>query len=313
MKYIRPEELAQSFKQFAPNMAVTHGQFEFNVPGLIEDMEWNHMDQLHRPHIHKTYQEVARLACGKDFAISLTRWGKFPLFITVSDIRIKPGLFYQCMTIAGIVYVHFVISMEERNEVVYSKLEWHITSHKWLKFLHKPLHKKFLALNIRLQDEDDQIRKQRYQLRKKGYEFSLEPMDYYSSNNLRHHTIYPNLPQGAAVNVSELLDGTVKTYELGKMSFLIKRKSNEYLIWPEVCPHEGANLALGKECDVNKIQCPWHGLKFSAVVLSSAKQESRGFGFNFKFDGAFIHIDKILLAKDKDNTVKEVTTVLDVS
>lgn len=293
MKFIKPEDLRQSLDNFAPRMAVTHGQYVFSVPGLLEDMEWNHMDQLHRPYIHKTYQEVARLACGKDFAISLTRWGKFPFFITVSDVRLKPGLFYQCMTIAGLVYVHFVISMQEENEIVNSKLEWYITSHKWLKFLHKPLHKKFLALNIRLQDEDNQIREQRYSLRKQGYQFSLEPIDYYNSNDLRHHTIYPDIALNNSVDLSNLMEGERKTFIVDKLGFLIKKSGKEYLIWPQVCPHEGANLELGKECDKNRIQCPWHGLRFAGIALSPTKNQGSGYGFHFTLNNHKMVINKL--------------------
>jgi hypothetical protein len=305
MKFIKPEDVAQKLQTFAPNMAVTVGKFEIDVPGFLEDMDWNHMDQLHRSHVHNTYDEAVRIAVGKDFAVSLTRWRKIPLFITVSDIRIKPGLFYQCMTIAGLIFVHFIISMEEVNEVVHTKLEWNITSHKWLKFLHKPLDKMLTKLNTRLQIEDSQIRKQRYHLRKNGYCFASDPADYYSSNNLRNNTIYPELPELSAILLSQFEEGVIQRTSLGKVGFLIKKTTDEYLIWPEVCPHEGGDLLSGKLIDKNQLQCPWHGLRFSAIVVSKQQAQARGYGFDFCLIDDSIKINQISVVP-RYQTVAEV-------
>lgn len=291
IKFIKPEDLTNELKNFSANMAVTYGQFEIDVPSLLEDMEWNHMDQLHRPYIHNTYQEAIRLAFGNDFAVSLTRWGRWPFFITVSDVRIKPGLFYQSMTLAGIFFVHLIISMSEANEIVHLKAEWYITSHKLFKFLHKILSKKFYKLNERLQIEDNQIRSHRYALRKKGYKFGVNEINYYHSNLMRHNTIYPALPLNAAIQINNLSIDEMTTQKLGELDFLIKRThNNHYLLWPAACPHEGGNLALGKPCANDQIQCPWHGLRFSAVNLSAQESFKEAYGFEFELREECIYI-----------------------
>jgi len=294
MKFVDPAAIVDQLKKFSPNNRVTKGVFEFEVPGLLEDMEWNHMDQMHRPYIHDTYQRVVRIALGKDFAVSLTQWQRVPLFITVSDVRIRPGFYYQCMTIAGLIYVHIHISMKEENEIVKSKLEWHITSHKWLKFLHRPLSNKFYKLNTRLQIEDAQIRTQRYALRKVGYQFASCPVDYLSSNILRRNTIYPDLPvDNMGVQLNELPLDTIVTRAIGVVQFLIKKSADQqYAIWPAACPHEGGDLAQGKQCDKNQIQCPWHGLKFSAVIISAAHPVVTGYGFEFSLKDDVLYVRK---------------------
>ncbi|OGT35021.1 MAG: hypothetical protein A3F11_07385 [Gammaproteobacteria bacterium RIFCSPHIGHO2_12_FULL_37_14] len=283
MKYIKPEMLESEYKNLAPNLVITKDCFEIDVPNFLVDMEWNHMDQLHRPYIHHTYEESIRIALNKDFAVSLTRWKRIPLFITVSDIRIKPGMYYQIMTIAGLILVHLVISMEETNEIVHLKIEWFISSHKWLKFLHKPLSKKFFRLNTRLQAEDDQIRKQRYELRKKGYHFASDPVDYYTANTLKCNTIYPTIADKLTINMEHLLPDQLTKFIVGAHSFMIKKNNaNEYFIWPAVCPHEGGDLLKGKACDQYKIQCPWHGLKFTAAQLSKHTPQAVQYGFNYR-------------------------------
>ncbi|OGT60185.1 MAG: hypothetical protein A3F14_02125 [Gammaproteobacteria bacterium RIFCSPHIGHO2_12_FULL_43_28] len=286
LKYIKPDLLEGQYKSFAKNVAVTKDNFSIKVENTLADMEWNHMDQLHRPYIHHTYEEAVRIALGKEFAVSLTRWKRLPIFITVSDIRIKPGLYYQIMTIAGLIFVHLVISMHEENEIVTLNIEWNIVSHKWLKLLHKPLSRKFFKLNTRLQEEDAQIRTRRYALRKKGYRFASDPVDYLSANLTMRNTIYPALPEAAVISLDPLPFNQLTKIELGENVFLLeKQQSGELLIWPSVCPHEGGDLSAGKVCKNNQIQCPWHGLRFSAVKLSHQSPAAENYGFSFELQG----------------------------
>jgi hypothetical protein len=293
MKFIKPEEIGKKLQTFSSNLAVTKGQFEIDVPGFLDDLAWNHMDQLHRNFIHNTYEEGLRIATGKDFAVSLTRWRKIPIFITVTDIRLKPDLFYQCMTIAGLIFVHFIIALEQENEIVHVKLEWHITSHKWLKLTHKILSKMFTKLNTRLQKEDSQIREQRYKLRKQGYHFASDPADYYTSNNLRQNTLYPDLPTISEIDITNMAEQVINKTSVGEVGFLVKKNAGEYLIWPEVCPHEGGDLSAGKQCEKNQIQCPWHGLRFSAIVLSAQQAHGQGYGFEFHLVEQRIQVKKV--------------------
>jgi nitrite reductase/ring-hydroxylating ferredoxin subunit len=294
MKFVKPEDITNRLRTFSANMAVTTGQFEIVIPGYLEDLEWNHMDQMHRKHIHNTYAESIRIATGSNFAISLTKWEKIPLFITVTDIRLSPGLFYQCMTIAGLIYVHLTLTMNEKDEKVYETLEWNIISHKWLKFLHPILNRKFIKLNTRLQIEDTPIREQRYKLRKNGYKFIEEPVNYYNSNSLKYNTIYPKLPDVAEINVTGFIKERINKVYLNQVGFLIKKVEDEFLIWPLVCPHEGGDLSLGKHCEKKQIQCSWHGLRFTALTLSANVDKASGYGFEFNLDNSIIRVSKIL-------------------
>ena len=72
---------------FDSTYAVTRGEFSIDVNCPLADLEWNHMDQLHRQYIHNTYQKNLRIALGREFAVSLTRWGRWPFLITVTDVR----------------------------------------------------------------------------------------------------------------------------------------------------------------------------------------------------------------------------------
>lgn len=282
IKYLTPDDLHEQIKSFTTGMAVTKDSFELLVPNCtLEDFEWNHMDQMHRPSVHNTYEKGVRIALGEDFAVSLTQWKKWPLLITVSDIYVAKGLFYQTLTIAGILVLHSIISMEADGDSVKLKDEWFIASHRFFKFLHKPLHKKLYNLNKRLQDEDAQLRNGRFELRKQGYRFKTDQPNYYNSNVLGLNTIYPTLASQAGFAIDDLT-AEPQVRKVGNIEFLAKKDDKgQYLVWPAACPHEGGPLNAGKVCDT-QITCPWHGLRFTGVTLSATHPEGSRYGFEYR-------------------------------
>jgi len=280
LKHISPGNLYERINQFMAGMSVTKGSFELLVERCtLVDIEWNHMDQQHRPSIHNTYEKGLRIALGSDFAISLTQWAKWPFFITVTDVYVDRGLFYQSLTLAGIIFIHSVISMEERNDSVLLKHEWYMASHKFFRFLHKPIDKKLLKLNVRLQQEDEQLRQGRFELRQQGFTFRSDPPNYNSSNTMSANTIYPQLDLESFFSVDDVTSESFK--KVGKLEFIVKKdESGSYLIWPAVCPHEGGPLKQGKICNTHII-CPWHSLRFAPVKLSCDATFGAKYGFEY--------------------------------
>ncbi len=136
VRYISPDQLLREIKVLHKGMAVTTGSYEVLTEGEVRDLDWNHMDQSHRPFVHETYREALRLCVGQDFALSVTKWGKMPIFVTITDVRLKPGLFYQCFCIFSIVYVHSVIQMVAEGPNVRQRIDWYIASHPIFRFLH---------------------------------------------------------------------------------------------------------------------------------------------------------------------------------
>lgn len=281
IKYLRPPQLFEAMQNFNASHSVTRGEFSIKVPSLLQDMEWNQMDQLHRPHMHHTYQESIRIALGRDFASSLTRWGRWPFYITVTDMRVDKGVYYSNFTLAGVLFVHNIITFTEENEVVTLKHEWFISSHWLFKPLHYVISRMWYNLNVRLQQEDALIRAQRYKLRKQGYSFlsDSESPDFCTANMLTNNTVYPELPESASIDISALGVDQRMGYEAGAVEFIVQRKQNEILVWPSACPHEGGELAKGKLHDDCRMECPWHGLKFNAARLSEAEPTTERYGF----------------------------------
>jgi hypothetical protein len=310
IKFVSPDDLHQQIQTFTKGMAVTRSCFEFVIPRCTQqDLSWNHMDQLHRHSVHNTYEKGMRIALGKDFALSLTQWSKWPLFITVSDVRLAENLFYQSMTIAGVIFLHSIISFEEMgNNTMKLKNEWFIGSHKMFRFMHKFLDKKLFTLNERLQHEDAQIRNGRFDLRNKGYTFRSDPPDYYSSNRLGANTIYPPILGSSSFALSYFTDEPTQV-ALGSMEFILKREQDKFLLWPAACPHEGGPLLQGKICSL-QITCPWHGLKFKAAVLSATTPHALQHGFEYRLSKDQIHVQKITSNKV---AMSEVEDALEIS
>lgn len=293
IKHLTPENLYAQLCQFTSGMAVTKGEFELIVDKCtLEDIEWNHMDQMHRLSVHNTYEKGIRIATGSNFAISLTQWKKWPILIPVQDVYIAKGLFYQSLSLAGILFVHSIVSMQPMGESVKLKHEWFIASHKLFKFLHSFFNKKMYKLTARLQEEDEPLRQGRYELRKKGYHFKTDVPDYYNSNVLGVHTIYPDLSDDASILIDGISDvPTIK--KANEVEFIVKKsEKGSYLIWPATCPHEGGPLVNGKFCDL-KVTCPWHGLHFKAAQLSDESPNSTVYGFEYKLLGDRIYIKKV--------------------
>jgi nitrite reductase/ring-hydroxylating ferredoxin subunit len=292
LKYLSPENLYLQIKEFTKGLAVTRGSFELLIEHCtLEDVEWNHMDQLHRPTIHNTYEKNIRVAFGTDFAISLTQWGRWPFFITVSDSYIEKGLFYQSLTLAGVIFLHSIISMEQINDNVKLKDEWFIASHRFFRFIHPFLNKKLYKLNQRLQKEDEQIRQGRFKLRKEGYQFHTDQPNYYNSNILKQNTIYPSLTSNACITLEDI-SLTPSLRQVGNLKFIVKKEPDQsYFIWPAACPHEGGPLINGSFCE-SKVTCPWHGLHFRAAHLSVTTPRDEKYGFEYMLSENKIYIKR---------------------
>jgi nitrite reductase/ring-hydroxylating ferredoxin subunit len=291
IKYLRPEQLLDSIREFDPKYAVSRGEFSIDVVSRLDDMEWNQMDQLHRPWIHNTYQKNIRVALGRDFAVSFTRSGRWPFLITVSDVRVDRGVFYQDMVLAGVFYIHNNITFTQIGESVRLRHEWIIHSHRLLKFVHGIIGRMYRKLNVKLQAEDNVIRSRRLQLRLWGYGFRSDPPDFYNSNQLTNNTVYPPLPEGESIALQEAPSGEMAVRMLGNVEFALRRGENdEVLVWPNACPHEGGALATGRLDKDCKLQCPWHGLKFAAVRLSPAQPQGEAHGFAYRLEGGRIHV-----------------------
>jgi nitrite reductase/ring-hydroxylating ferredoxin subunit len=295
VKYLPMANIESKLRALGKNITVTKGEFEFPAHATQKDIDWNHMDQLHRVYVHNTYQESIRLAIAEDFAVSVAKLKVlgFPVFVDVTDILLGPGRFYQSYTLFGLIYVQNLIEhtnfSDKPNKVT---AKWHIASHWLLKPFQKILSYKFEKFHYRLNCEDITIRERRNYIRDLGYSTMYETPNFLNANALTDNLI-PPLVKGPEVSfeVNSLSRGDRKTVQVGPLSFLVEKVTDDQIyVWPEACPHEGASLAIGKKCSNNEIQCPWHGLKFRATVLNVDEPSKQIYGMKLKYSAGAVVI-----------------------
>lgn len=264
--FIREDKVDESLHRLIPKAHISKGHF--SCPGWAEqrDLLWNHMDQTHRPHIHRTYGEAMRLYIGERAALSLTRFGNWPIVIPVFDGHFKDNGFYQVLCLFGLIVVVNVIESNVTPEGTRMDISWAIASHRLLRFIHPYLHRRLHRLNVVQNAEDDPIRHRRVELRAAGYRFATDEPDFVSSNVIANNVAYPPLSAGRLVSLWDIPAQQTHRIEIGERAFLLRRTEEGVEVWPGVCPHEGAALNVS-DVSGRAVRCPWHGLEFGARRL----------------------------------------------
>jgi nitrite reductase/ring-hydroxylating ferredoxin subunit len=266
--FIREDKIDESLSRLIPNVRITKGHFSYPASSETRDLVWNHMDQNHRPFIHQTYNDAMRVAISERTAFSLTRFGNWPIVLPVFDGHFKDNGFYQILTLFGLIVVINIIECHVEGANARMNVDWVIASHRWLSFLHGPLSRRLHRLNQVQNQEDDEMRDRRIEMRAAGYSFSTDVPNFVNSNVVANNVVFPPLQTTQSVAVADLLEGTPRTIEVGDRAYILRRTGETVDVWPGVCPHEGAVLEP-KHLSGGMVRCPWHGLEFSARRLTA--------------------------------------------
>jgi len=289
--FIREDKLEESLKHLIPRACITKGSYSHPATAELRDLVWNHMDQVHRPFIHGTYGDAARMHIGPESAFSLTRFGKF-VIIPVFDGYHKKNGFYQVLCLFGLIVIVIIIECNASEQGTRMDIDWAIASHRFLKFLHKPLDRKLRRLNEVQNDEDKIIRDQRVVLRKAGYRFQTDEPDFVKANVVANNVIFPRLGNAQSVSLDDLSEGEVKRVELKDRAYLVRRSGGAIEIWPGICPHEGAPIEM-RDVNGSMVKCPWHGLEFGRRVLDRSGASLTLCGARVSLDGDTLHFNSL--------------------
>jgi hypothetical protein len=260
--FISEDKVDEALRRLIPKAHITKGGF--SCPGWAEqrDLLWNHMDQTHRPHVHRTYGEAMRVHIGERAAVTLTRFGGWPVIIPVFDGHYKDNGFYQVMCLFGLIVVVNVIEANVTPQGTRMDIRWAIASHRLLRFVHPYLDRRLHRLNVVQNAEDDVIRHRRVELRAAGYRFATDAPDFVSANSVANNVIYPPVAERSTVALADIPTQQVHRVEVGKRAYLLRRTEEGVEVWPGVCPHEGAVLSAS-DVGGRAARCPWHGLEFA--------------------------------------------------
>lgn len=264
--FIREDKVNEALARLIPRVHITKGHYSCPAKAELRDLVWNHMDQNHRPHIHRTYGNAMRMHIGEQSSFSLTKFGNWPVILPTFDGYHKDNGFYQVVTLFGLIVVINIIECNETAEGTRMDVDWAIASHRLLRFLHGPLDRRLRRLNDVQNKEDEEIRERRVALRAVGYRFQTDTPDFMNSNVIANNVVFPPLAGQHAISWAELTEGQPRRIEVGDRAYVLRRAGQTVEVWPGVCPHEGASLDAG-HLNGAIVRCPWHGLEYGARTL----------------------------------------------
>jgi nitrite reductase/ring-hydroxylating ferredoxin subunit len=273
-------------------MVVTHGHHESLVPGYINDLEWNFYDELHRQCVHNTYHGLYKVMTGKYFSVNVVRWGNLPIFMQVANAKITDGLFYQSMIVLGVLMLHQVQRISQKQDEVLIKVDWYTASHWMFRWLHGVFNRRLLRLQRKQDHEDNvEIRGRRRELRYRGFGFATDNPDFINSNRLTDNVQLPALAKPLRIDLSQYALHKVHRVIEGPIELLLRRKSeNQVEVWPALCPHEGGLIGESHLYNGEAI-CPWHGRRFGSVLLGSdGRQSWRFLSVTVRYGGDHLEI-----------------------
>lgn len=269
--FIREGKIDDALRRLVPRAHLSKGHFSYPGRSELRDLVWNHMDQNHRPFVHRTYGDASRIYIDQRTSFSLTRFGSWPILIPVFDGYFKDNGFYQIMVLFGVFAVVNVIECASVGNDSRMDVTWTIASHRWLRILHPLLHRRLRRLNEVQNREDDPVRDRRIALRVAGYRFKTDTPNFLNSNTIENNTIFPPVGGPQAIAIEDLPDKRAVHKAVAGRAFVFQRDGDAVDVWPGVCPHEGAELRSEHLCGI-AVRCPWHGLEFRARRLTDGGQ-----------------------------------------
>lgn len=287
--FIREDKIDEALGRLIPNVRITKGHYSCPARAEQRDLVWNHMDQNHRPFIHRTYGDAMRLHIGAEAAFSLTRFGNWPFVVPVFDGYYKDNAFYQVVCLFGLVVIVNFIEACSTERGTHMEVDWAIASHRLLRFLHPMLDRRLRRLNDVQNAEDEVMRDQRVALRANGYRFLTDRPDFVTSNAIGNNVVYPPLTGAHSVSVADLREGEVRRVEVDRRAYLLRRSGEAVHVWPAICPHEGA-IIDPQHVKGNGVKCPWHGLEFGMRALRPGGGPVTVCGASLALDGAILQI-----------------------
>jgi nitrite reductase/ring-hydroxylating ferredoxin subunit len=290
--FIREGQIDEALGRLIPNVHITKGTFTYPASAELRDLVWNHMDQNHRPFIHRTYGDAMRVHIGKEAAFSLTKFGKWPVIVPVFDGYHKDNGFYQIVCLFGLIVMVIFIEARPEGRQTQMRIDWAIASHRLLRFIHPVLDRKLRRLNHVQNAEDDVVRDRRVELRTAGYRFLTDDPDFVNSNAVGNHVVFPPVAGPQVVSVADLGEGEIRRIEADRRAYLVRRVGEGVQIWPAVCPHEGAAIEP-EHVQGNGVKCPWHGLEFGARQLRPGTSAVTMCGATVELKDAALHIGAV--------------------
>jgi nitrite reductase/ring-hydroxylating ferredoxin subunit len=254
-----------TFKSFS----LTHrGHYSAN------DADWNYKDIPHLAVVHKLVESsIARADETTVATINVQKilGFRFPLVVYNYQPKGNPQTYFTTLFFYTLIIETDPKSLAENEcEVVTT---YNIGSSKlWMLFF--PILKFLLKRNYKdLMSTDIPMRSRRGELRDWGYQFKydkdtctfIETVDT-SKKNLWHSSSFIPLRKSENLPLEKLkIDSEHFFGRSDHQGVRIKAAGDRLLVFPRLCPHEGANLDESA-CSEKAVKCPWHLRAFASLA-----------------------------------------------
>lgn len=249
----------------------------------VEDADWNYKDVPHLHHIHELVEAIFTSVEDDHIAtINMQKVFGIKLPLAVFNYQTEPNVQTYYTT-----WFFFVLIVETRYEPL-APLRTRVTttysigSPRLLKWAF-PLLRWVLRKNYdNLMSGDIPMRERRGQLRAWGYQFKKDKALYSfeETMDIRRANVIP--PEGAfddeiAVDIGQHLpeDGELLVGESNHRGLRLIRCANDLMVFPRMCPHEGACLDKQAMVSGSIITCPWHGRRFTPLGIFDLSGQTR--------------------------------------
>jgi len=258
------------------NFAITETSVSATGEYLVEDVLWNYQDARHTDVVHTGVMCNAPFFVTRNSLCTLLVMKNFGLPVPIVLVQYfkDPSALYTIQSLGFGFLLRSVIHMTQETETTtHITIDYHVISHRVLKWLH-PIIVRMLKKNFeRLLQEDEPMRLRKMELRRMGFvNTSPNRLTYLdtlniSQNNIRFDPAKSRAGAPAVEQVVPVPNGhatsCVKLDD--EKQFRLVAQGGEVLVFGTVCPHEGADLS-GARCENGRLVCPWHGRKVQPLA-----------------------------------------------
>jgi hypothetical protein len=247
-----------------------------------EDADWNYKDVPHLHHVHEMVEAIISSVDDDSIAtINLQNVFSFQCPMAVFNYQTKPGsqiyytTFFFFILIVETVYEELA-PLRTRVVTTYSvgSSRWLTWCFPFIRWCIKRNYKVLMAADLPMRFRRGQLREWGYTFNADGPTYSFQKtMDITTPNVVVPRETQPFDPVAFSVN-EEIPDGDERF--LGRDDHLglrLVRRGSEILVFPRLCPHEGASLD-SSGCRDSRVFCLWHGRGFQPLAKFSL--DSRG-------------------------------------
>jgi len=252
---------------------------EFSIstegPYTTADADWNYKDVPHLSFMHPGVKPVLGIVSDRTM-ITINMQKLLGLWLPMTVVNYQPNGQPQTYFATWFFFVLIVSTAYEQLGPLHCRVtsNYAVGGPRLLSWLLPIIRLLLKRNNAWLMEGDIPMRTRRGQLRAQGYKFSRPIGDSYTfaeTLDVGRSNITPPPTAVAAPAVTIDLEtdldnaGQYLLGDSGHLGLRLLRQGDRLMVFPRMCPHEGASLD-DRPCVDRRIKCAWHGRVFAPLA-----------------------------------------------